>query len=67
MGIPDVYVDLSQQVSIWAGSATAIQWWRMVGDAGQVFQLIILVVLVYLAISIVYRFIQKFTRRDAEE
>lgn len=68
MPIPvDLPLSLEGTVSLWNSADEAINFWHMIGDAGQVLQLLLLIVLVVAGMRIVYSFIQKFIRRDAEE
>jgi len=59
--------ELPSGYSLWDSTDAAIQTWNWMGGSGQVLQLIILIALVIAGMFIVYRFVQQFTRKDAEQ
>lgn len=61
------HFEIPQTYSLWGSTDMVIQFWNWTGDTGAIVQLLALIMLVIAGVLIVYRFIQQFIRKDAEE
>ena len=60
-------VSLPNGFSLWGGMTTAMQAWYWLGDWQNLVQLFLLILAVMACAFILYKGLNKMTRRDAEE
>ena len=59
-------INLPTSVSLWSSTSTAIQLWYWLGDYQPIFQLLVIVLLVVLALFGVNRWVKELTGKDLE-
>lgn len=61
------HFELPSEYSLWGATDMAIQFWNWTGTGGTIFQLLALIAMVIGGMFVVWRFVQQFTRKDAED
>lgn len=60
------YFSMPDGISLWSSTDTVIQYWNWMGTFAQVAQVMLLLVLVYLAIRLSLKFFNEFIQRDSQ-
>lgn len=60
------FFSVPNSYSLWASTDTVIQYWRMSGAAGTIFQVIILIAIVIVGVKVIMHWVDRFTEWDSK-
>lgn len=63
----DASIELTTQYTLWGATDTAIQYWHLTGDAGQISQVIFLIIFVVLGVKLLVSYLRQMVQRDSDE
>lgn len=67
LGPGTALLSIPQSYSLWGGVSSGVQAWHLMGQTGEMLQLLALVVLVAAAAYVLVRSLRQMTRKDSEE